>query len=149
MSFDARKTFWSFFPPRESLFNIDIFFVRLIRKIPTFFLGVTVETQENIIPKKVRQENILKFANTRWLNIQSKTFWSFRVLREEISLVASIFQGILTSNKWTRGISFWRIYHYIEVVNLPKGLHSIFLKVSLLLDNWIAPYGSIKVKATC
>ena len=68
------KTFWNFFPRRKSFFNIDIFFVRLIRKIPTFFLGVTVETQENIVPKKVREENILKFANTQRVNIQSKIF---------------------------------------------------------------------------
>ena len=68
------KTIWNFFPRRKSFFNIGIFFVRLIRKVPTFFLGVTVETQENIIPKKVRKENILKFANKQRVNIQSKTF---------------------------------------------------------------------------
>ena len=68
------KTFWSFFPRRKSFFNIGISFVRLIRKIPIFFLGVTVETQENIVPKKVREENILKFANTQRANILSKTF---------------------------------------------------------------------------
>ena len=68
------KTFWSFFPRRKSFFNIGIFFVRLIRKLPTFFLGVTVETEESIVPKKVKEENILKFANTQRVNIQSKTF---------------------------------------------------------------------------
>ena len=68
------KIFWSFFPGRKSFFDIGIFFVRLIRKVPTLFLGVTVETQENIVPKKVREENILKFANTQRVNIQSKIF---------------------------------------------------------------------------
>ena len=68
------KTFWSFFPQRKSFFDIGIFLVRLIRKIPKFLFGVTVETQENIVPKKVREENILKFANTQRVNIQSKTF---------------------------------------------------------------------------
>ena len=63
------KTFWSFSPRRKSFFNIGIFFVRLTRKIPTFFLGVTVETQEKIVPKQVREENILKFANTQRVNI--------------------------------------------------------------------------------
>ena len=93
-------TFWSLFPQRKSFFNIvDIFFAHLIRKIPTFFLGVTVETQENIVPKKVREENILKFANTQRVNIQSKTLSSFGVLREENSLDILIFQGILTTNK--------------------------------------------------
>ena len=75
-------------------------------KNPTFFLGAAVETQENIVPKKSREENILKFANTQRVNIQSKSFWSFGVLREEISLDALIFQGTLTSNKWTRGMFF-------------------------------------------
>ena len=68
------KTFWSFLPRRKSFFNVGIFFARLIRKIPTFFLGVTVETPENIVPKKVRKENILEFANTQRVNIQSKSF---------------------------------------------------------------------------
>ena len=93
------NTFWSFFPRRKSFFNIGIFYIRLIPKIPTFFLGVTVETQKNIVPKKVREGNILKFANTQRENIQSKTVRSFGVLREDISLDVSIFQGILTSNK--------------------------------------------------
>ena len=68
------KTLWSFFAKRKSIFNRGIFFVRLIRKIPTFFLGVTVETQENIVPKKVIEEKMLKFANTQRVNIQNKTF---------------------------------------------------------------------------
>ena len=74
MGFDARKNNLEHFSTKQILFSIDIFFVRLIRKIPTFSLGVTVETQENIVPKKVREENILKFANTQRVNIQSKTF---------------------------------------------------------------------------
>ena len=45
------KAFWSFFPRRKLFFNVDIF-VRLISKIPTFFLGVAVETQDKIVPKK-------------------------------------------------------------------------------------------------
>ena len=68
------KTFSSFFPRRISFFNIGIFFVRLIRKIPTFFFAVAVETLENIAPKKVREENILKFVNTQSANIRSKNF---------------------------------------------------------------------------
>ena len=60
------KTFWSFFREENPFFSIGISFVRLIRKIPILFLGVTVETQENIVPKKV--------ANTQRANIQSKTF---------------------------------------------------------------------------
>ena len=103
------KTFWSFFPRRKLFLNIGIFFVHLIHKMPTFFLSVTVQTQENIAPKKVREENILKFANTQRVNIHSKTFWSCGVFREEISLDVSIFQGILMSNKWTRG-TFFREY---------------------------------------
>ena len=70
------------------------------------FLGGTVKTQKNIVPRKVREENILKSANAQRVNIQSKTFWSFGVLGEEISLNISSFQGILTSNKSTRGIFF-------------------------------------------
>ena len=93
------KTFWSFFPRRKSFFNIGIFFVCLIRKILTFFLGVTVEYKRSSFLKKVREGNMLKFANTKRVNIQSKTFSSFGLLREEISLDVSIFQGILTSNK--------------------------------------------------
>ena len=74
MGFDARKNNLKPFSTKQILFSIDIFFVRLIPKIPTFSLGVTVETQENIVHKKVKEENILKFANTRRVNIQSKTF---------------------------------------------------------------------------
>ena len=72
------KTIWSFFPRRKSFFNITIFFVRLIRKVPTFFLCGTVETQENSILEKVREENILKFANKQRVKI-------FRVKRFEAS----------------------------------------------------------------
>ena len=72
MSFDARKNIFELFSTKK--IKICIFFVRSIRKIHAFFLGVTVETQENIVSKKVREENILKLANTQRVNIQSKNF---------------------------------------------------------------------------
>ena len=62
-------------------------------------MGVTVETQENIVSTKVREQNILKLANTQRVNIQSKNVWSFGLLWEEILLNVSILKGILTSNK--------------------------------------------------
>ena len=68
------KTFWSFSPRRKYFFKIGIFFVCLIRIIPKFFLGMTVELQDKIVPKKVREGNVLKFANNQSVNIQIKIF---------------------------------------------------------------------------